>query len=166
MKHILAPIFLLVFLFPSLALSEEYLNEGQIENTWVVNVNEQRDEVNVSVNGEVVHGDRLRIRILKSRCDIGNTILTFLTDAKNPEIVNLEDVPTSAVFKNTDIKVRTLFSEKITPWGYMVTLDFGWTKIDDIKLFFSGEQISKYLLVERLIILRTVLGERSSSTAT
>ena len=59
MKHILAPIFLLVFLFPSLALSEEYLNEGQIENTWVVNVNEQRDEVNVSVNGEVVHGDRL-----------------------------------------------------------------------------------------------------------
>ena len=95
--------------------------------------------MNVSVNGEVVHGDRLRIIILKSRCDIGNTILTFLTDAKNPEIVNLEYVPTSAVFKNTDIQVRTLFPEKITPWGYMVTLDFGWTKIDDIKLFLSGE---------------------------
>ena len=114
MKHILAPILLLVFLFPALALGEEYLNEGQIENTWVVNVNEQRDEVNVSVNGEVVHGDRLGIRILKSRCGIGNTILTFLTDAKNPEIVNLEDVPTSAVFKNTDIKVRILFVHKIT----------------------------------------------------
>ena len=95
--------------------------------------------MNVSVNGEVVHGDRLRIRILKSRCDIGNTILTFLTDAKNPEIVNLEDVPTSAVFNNTDIKVKTLFPEKITPWGYMVTLDFGWIKIDVTKLFYSGQ---------------------------
>lgn len=73
-------------------MGEEYLNEEQIENTWVVNVNEQRDEVNVSVNGEVVHGDRLRIRILKDRCDVGNTILTFLTYEKNPEILNLEDV--------------------------------------------------------------------------
>ena len=137
-KQILTPVVVALFLFPSLAVGQNHLNEEHLEDTWVVSTNNKGNELHVSVNGEIVHGDRLLIRILKNRCDVGNIVLTSLTYKKNPDIENIKNRIASAVFRENDIKVRILFVQKFS-LGYFVTFDVSWVKIDDIKRCFSGE---------------------------
>jgi hypothetical protein len=144
MKRLLPVLMGFVFLLLSSAEGwsaepdKNYLNEEKKENTWIVIVNEKRGTVVTSVNGKTTHGDRLRIRFLKGECNVGNTITTVYTIKNNPNILDIRDIVTSAIFKGVRIKVKILFAQKFLS-GHVATVDLGWNKIESIKNYFFGK---------------------------
>ena len=80
MKRILFLILLLLFQL-KIAWSEP----------WQVKVDEKNNVVVASKNGEVTHGDSLRFRLLKGKCDVVQEYFTFYTILKNPNIKSLKE---------------------------------------------------------------------------
>ena len=124
-------------------LFQEYELFDRPDDTWTVHVDnfdENDTETWATVNGKVMHGDKLRIRILPDRCGVGNTITTFLTVKNHPEMVQQEGKVISATFKGIDIKIRILFAlEKPEVMiGHFVYMDLGWNELKEVKTFFDG----------------------------
>lgn len=149
MKYVF-PVLVCLFIHvaSSFAKAQEYLNEERIEDTWTVAVmdNDTNDpkqwEVIASVNGQVIHGDRLRIRLVPKggqACRYGNTFTYFYTVTGNQDTINLKDVIVPAEFKNELIQVHILFAQPFL-LGYAVFIDLGWNKLGDIKHFFKDQK--------------------------
>ena len=133
-------------------LFQEYELLDEPDDTWTVHVDSYGDndaETWVTVNGKIMHGDKLRIRILSDRCGVGNTVTTFLTINNHPEMVQQEGKVISATFKGIDIKIRILFAlempEVVT--GHFVYMDLGWNELKEFKTFFAGyDEVSLELI--------------------
>ena len=123
-------------------LFEEYELLDTPDDTWTVHVERYDDNDTrtwASVNGKIMHGDKLSIRVLPDRCNVGNTITTFFTVQNHPEMVQQEGKVISATFKGIDIKVKILFALDNPAFiGHMVYMDLGWNEFKDIKTFFDG----------------------------
>ena len=133
-------------------LFQEYELLDEPDDTWTVHVDSYGDndtETWATVNGKIMHVDKLRIRILPDRCGVGNTITTFLTINNHPEMVQQEGKVISATFKGIDIKIRILFAlempEVVT--GHFVYMDLGWNELKEFKTFFAGyDEVSLELI--------------------
>ena len=133
-------------------LFQEYELLDEPDDTWTVHVDSYGDndaETWATVNGKIMHGDKLRIRILPDRCGVGNTVTTFLTINNHPEMVQQEGKVISATFKGIDIKIRILFAlempEVVT--GHFVYMDLGWNELKEFKTFFAGyDEVSLELI--------------------
>ena len=123
-------------------LFEEYELLDTPDDIWTVHVDRYDDndtETWARVNGKVMHGDKLRIRVLPDRCGVGNTITTFYTVQNNPEIEQQQGKVITATFKGIDIKVKILLVLDNPEFiGHMVYMDLGWLELEDIKTFFDG----------------------------
>ena len=123
-------------------LFEEYELLDTPDDTWTVHVDRYDDndtETWARVNGKVMHGDKLRIRVLPDQCGVGNTITTFYTVQNNPEIEQQQGKVITATFKGIDIKVKILLVLDNPEFiGHMVYMDLGWLELEDIKTFFDG----------------------------
>ena len=134
------------------AVFQEYELLDEPDDTWTVHVDSYGDndvKTWATVNGKIMHGDKLRIRILPDRCGVGNTITTFLTINNHPEMVQQEGKVISATFKGIDIKIRILFAlempEVVT--GHFVYMDLGWNELKEFKTFFAGyDEVSLELI--------------------
>jgi hypothetical protein len=85
-----------------------------------------------SVNGLVMHGDRLRVRLVKGHCDTGNLITSVYTLAGHPEITALENRLVRAKFMGQDIVVKVLFTFPFLA-GHRSTVDLGWVPVAALK---------------------------------
>ena len=123
-------------------LFEEYELLDTPDDIWTVHVDRYDDndtETWARVNGKVMHGDKLRIRVLPDQCGVGNTITTFYTVQNNPEIEQQQGKVITATFKGIDIKVKILLVLDNPEFiGHMVYMDLGWLELEDIKTFFDG----------------------------
>ena len=145
----------LLLAWPGLSLSEDYLNEKEIEDVWTVHVSENGNSMNdwsviASVNGKVTYGDRLRIRIPLSsleRCSIGNTITTFYTTNIDTEekVSFIRNKILPAELNGKDMYVKVLFAIPFMK-VHLAYIDMSWNKLENIKDYFDGvEEISLVL---------------------
>ena len=127
---------LFLFLFFS-ALASVVVSNEQIEDQWVVDeVNS--DAVYLSVNGQVTHGDRLYIRLIKGKCDVGNLLTFVYTYSDNPLISELADQYVQAKFMGEEVTGLILFTSPFL-MGYRSTVDFNWIPLDALKQILGRE---------------------------
>ena len=142
MRNLLILSLFLTFNTIAETLFEEYELLDTPDDTWTVHVDRYDDndtETWARVNGKVMHGDKLRIRVLPDQCGVGNTITTFYTIQNNPEIEQQQGKVITATFKGIDIKVKILLVLDNPEFiGHMVYMDLGWLELEDIKTFFDG----------------------------
>ncbi len=142
MRNLLILSLFLTFNTIAETLFEEYELLDTPDDTWTVHVDRYDDndtETWARVNGKVMHGDKLRIRVLPDQCGVGNTITTFYTVQNNPEIEQQQGKVITATFKGIDIKVKILLVLDNPEFiGHMVYMDLGWLELEDIKTFFDG----------------------------
>ena len=127
--------------------------ESWVENQWVVDV---IDETNVqaAVNGQVTHGDRLRVRLVKENCEVGNLLTSVLTYSDHPEISELGDRYVEAVFMGQQYTLPILITAPFLQTAHSSWIDLGWVSIDALKIGLSEkENISlKFINSDKLII--------------
>ena len=142
MRNLLILSLFLTFNTIAETLFEEYELLDTPDDIWTVHVDRYDDndtETWARVNGKVMHGDKLRIRVLPDQCGVGNTITTFYTVQNNPEIEQQQGKVITATFKGIDIKVKILLVLDNPEFiGHMVYMDLGWLELEDIKTFFDG----------------------------
>jgi hypothetical protein len=146
------------FFFPHLVLSQDFLDEEEIEDNWTVSVERYGDRsdwvVVASVNGKVTHGDRLRVRIpIKTveRCSIGNTMTTFYTTNIDNEAEDqfLESVMIPATLNNDGIYVRLLFAIKFFD-DHLIYVDISYNPLEYLKDYFKGQKEVSLILKDRI----------------
>ena len=138
-KKLICIVVLISFLIGSscaLANSEpakESFIDNYKEGLWTLD-DIEGDVIISSVNGEITHGDRLRIRIpIAGNCHLGNVVTSFLTYNKNTDIKNIRDREGTAHFGVSPIKVNYLFSTKLIGNSFLIWVDLGWYKISELK---------------------------------
>ena len=85
---------LVPYLFIGTVQAESSKEQDYIENTWVVNYISD-NTVHATVNGQITHGDRLHIRMVKGHCELGNLITFVYTYSNHPKIEQIGEKPTS-----------------------------------------------------------------------
>jgi len=146
MKYLLPLlVWVLVHAASGLANAQQSLTEEQIDDTWTVEVvdydknNPKEWHAIASVNGKVIHGDRLRIRLLPTggqSCHYGNTFTYFYVVTRNTDTVKLQDVIIPAEFNHEQIQVKILFAQPFL-LGYAIFIDLGWNRLNDLKHYFQ-----------------------------
>lgn len=148
----------LVLAWPGLSLSQEYLDEKEIEDVWTVHVSENGEFMNdwsviASVNGKITYGDRLRVRIPLStvgRCSIGNTITTFYTTNIDTEekVSFIRNKILPAELNGKDMYVKVLFAIPFMK-VHLAYIDMSWNKLENIKKYFNGVEEINLILKDR-----------------
>ena len=152
---ILLPLFLIFaivifFILISQAISKEVENtinnknsfvEERIDDIWTIEEGMLgASELLISINGKVVHGDRMRYRLMDD-CETINVLTQFSTVKKNPKTERISQLYISAKYIDEDIQVIVPFVNKM-PWKevadidlemWVFWVDLGWYKIDNIK---------------------------------
>jgi hypothetical protein len=109
--------------------------EEALEHQWVSEQFDE-DEVHVSVNGEITEGDRLKIRLVKGNCELGNLSTTFITYSDNPRLFDLADQYVHAHFMGEKVKARILFTIPFFN-AQMAWVDLNWLPLDVLKSILS-----------------------------
>ena len=140
--------FMIILIFISQALGKENVYkkqysfvEDRIDDTWTIEEGMNSDkELLISVNGNVIHADRLRYRLM-SDCETINVLTQFSTTKKNPKTETIKKLYVSAKYIDEDINVTVPFVNKL-PWKEITDLDIdmwvfwidlGWYSVDMIK---------------------------------
>ena len=140
--------FMIILIFISQALGKENVYkkqysfvEDRIDDTWTIEEGMNSDkELLISVNGNVIHADRLRYRLM-SDCETINVLTQFSTTKKNPKTETIKKLYVSAKYIEEDINVTVPFVNKL-PWKEITDLDIdmwvfwidlGWYSVDMIK---------------------------------
>ena len=115
--------------------------EERVDGKWTIEKGMgDRDELLISINGEVVHGDRLRYRLMND-CETINVLTQFSTMKENPKTEKIKKLYVSAKYIEEDINVHIPFVNKM-PWKeaagvnldmWVFWVDLGWYTIDLIK---------------------------------
>jgi hypothetical protein len=115
----------------------ELIAEESIENQWVVDITTE-NSVHASVNGQITHGDRLHVRLVKDHCDKGNLLTFVYTYSNHPEIEQLSDQYVTTNFMGNEVIVNVLYTSPFL-MGHRATIDIGWADIDDLKDILNQE---------------------------
>ena len=123
----------------------EMVAEESIENKWTVDIITE-NSVHATVNGQVIYGDSLHVRIIKDHCDKGNLLNFVYTYSNHPEIEQLKDHYVTSNFMGSKLIVKVLFSSPFL-MGHRATVDMGWLDIEKLKIMLSQENpiIMKYI---------------------
>ena len=115
----------------------ELVAEESVDDKWVVDYITD-NSVHATVNGQVTHGDRLHVRIVKGHCDKGNLITFVYTYSNHPEIEQLRDQYVMTNFMGGEVIVNVLFASPFL-MGHRATVDIGWADIEELKVILSQE---------------------------
>ena len=111
--------------------------EESLENQWVSKQFDE-DEVHVFVNGEITHGDQLKIRLVKGDCELGNLITTFITYSDNPRLSKLADQYVQANFMGEKVTALILFTIPFLN-AHMAWVDLNWIPLVSLKSILSKD---------------------------
>ena len=108
-------------------------------NAWVLSY-VTKNSVHASVNGQATHGDRLHVRFVKGKCDVGNLLTFVYTYSKNPNILKLKNRYVTTKFMGRKVTVKVLFTYPFL-MGHRSTVDLGWMLKDDLIKYLSKETL-------------------------
>ena len=152
---ILLPLLLILaivifFILISQAITKEVENtikdknsfvEERIDDIWTIEEGMMgSSELLISINGKIIHGDRMRYRLMDD-CETINVLTQFSTMKKNPKTERISQLYISAKYIDEDIQVIVPFVNKM-PWKeiadvdlemWVFWVDLGWYTIDKIK---------------------------------
>ena len=186
---ILLPLFLIFaivifFIFISQAITKETEKsitnknsfiEERIDDTWTIEEGMMgASELLISINGKIIHGDRLRYRLMDD-CETINVLTQFSTIKKNPKTERISQLYISAKYIDEDIQVIVPFVNKM-PWKeiadvdlemWVFWVDLGWYKIDNIKEYHKNiDEITLSIKNDALFKADNYLDNKSNSWST
>ena len=186
---ILLPLFLIFaivifFIFISQAITKETEKsitnknsfiEERIDDTWTIEEGMMgASELLISINGKIIHGDRLRYRLMDD-CETINVLTQFSTVKKNPKTDKISQLYVSAKYIEEDIQVLVPFVNKI-PWKeiadidlemWIFWVDLGWYTIDKIKEYHKNiDEITLSIKHDALFKADDYLDNKSNSWST
>ena len=115
----------------------ELVPEEQADDTWVVNYITE-NSVHATVNGQVTHGDRLHVRLVKGHCDKGNLLTFVYTYSNRPKIEQLKGSYVTTQFNGGKVIVKVVYASPFL-MGHRATIDIGWADIEELKVILSQE---------------------------
>ena len=126
--------------------------EERVDGIWTIEEGMVNDsELLISINGEIINGDRLRYRLMHD-CENVNVLTQFSTMKENPKTERITKLYISAKYLEEDIQVLVPFVNKM-PWKeaagvdldmWVFWVDLGWYTVDNIKSY--HENIDKITL--------------------
>ena len=186
---ILLPLFLIIaivifFILMSQAITKETENaitsknsfvEERIDNTWTIEEGMMgASELLISINGKILHGDRMRYRLMED-CETINVLTQFSTMKKNPKTERISQLYISAKYIDEDIQVIVPFVNKM-PWKeiadvdlemWVFWVDLGWYTIDKIKEYHKNiDEITLSIKHDALFKADNYLDNKSNSWST
>lgn len=186
---ILLPLFLIFvivifFILVSQAISKEkkkaIINknsfvEERIDDIWTIEEGMMgASELLISINGNIIHGDRMRYRLMED-CETINVLTQFSTMKKNPKTERISQLYISAKYIDEDIQVIVPFVNKM-PWKeiadvgiemWVFWVDLGWYTIDKIKEYHKNiDEITLSIKHDALFKADNYLDNKSNSWST
>src|SRR5210317_863103 len=186
---ILLPLLLILaivifFILMSQAITKETENtilnknsfvEERIDDIWTIEEGMLGvSELLISINGKVVHGDRMRYRLMDD-CETINVLTQFSTMKKNPKTERISQLYISAKYIDEDIQVIVPFVNKM-PWKeiadvdiemWVFWVDLGWYTIDKIKEYHKNiDEITLSIKHDALFKADNYLDNKSNSWST
>ena len=172
------------FILISQAISKETGNsitnknsfvEERIDDKWTIEEGMMgSSELLISINGKIIHGDRMRYRLMED-CETINILTQFSTMKKNPKTERISQLYISAKYIDEDIQVIVPFVNKM-PWKeiadvdlemWVFWVDLGWYKIDNIKEYHKNiDEITLSIKHDALFKADNYLDNKSNSWST
>ena len=126
--------------FPSVSISADFthaLNAGEDwqEDRWVVSYIGESFVI-ASVNGQITHGDRLRLRLQFGDCDNASVITHVYTMKGNEEILDISEKDI-AITVDGNRAVGTILEPYKFLMGHRFFLYLGYSDINSLKNYFS-----------------------------
>ena len=177
--------FMIILIFISQAVSKENLDEiykknysfieDRIDDKWTIEEGMYNDkEILISVNGNIIHADRLRYRLMDD-CDTINVLTHFSTTKKNPKTETIKKLYISAKYIDEDINVTVPFVNKL-PWKeiadvdidmWVFWIDLGWYSVDMIKDYHNNiPEITLSIKHDALFKANNYLDHKTNSWST
>ena len=155
--------------------NKNYFVEERIDNTWTIEEGMiHASELLISINGKIIHGDRLRYRLMDD-CETINVLTQFSTMKKNPKTERISQLYINAKYIEEDIQVIVPFVNKM-PWKetfgvdldmWVFWVDLGWYKIDNIKEYHKNiDEITLSIKHNSLFKADNYLDNKSNSWST
>ena len=149
--------------------------EERIDDIWTIEEGMMGyTELLISVNGKIIHGDRMRYRLMDD-CETINVLTQFSTMKKNPKTERISQLYISAKYIDEDIQVIVPFVNKM-PWKevadidlemWVFWVDLGWYKIDNIKEYHKNiDEITLSIKHDALFKADNYLDNKSNSWST
>ena len=109
------------------------------DGIWAVN-SINNGVIIMSVNGEVIHGDRLIYRIpIAGKCNLINVVTTFVAVSSTSVLKDIKNTTASAIYIKEKIKINLLFSEELDIKNtYLIWMDLGWYDVNMLKNYHDG----------------------------
>ena len=156
-------------------LNKNSFVEERIDDIWTIEEGMLgASELLISINGKVVHGDRMRYRLMDD-CETINVLTQFSTMKKNPKTERISQLYISAKYIDEDIQVIVPFVNKM-PWKeiadvdiemWVFWVDLGWYTIDKIKEYHKNiDAITLSIKHDALFKADNYLDNKSNSWST
>ena len=156
-------------------LNKNSFVEERIDDIWTIEEGMLgASELLISINGKVVHGDRMRYRLMED-CETINVLTQFSTMKKNPKTERISQLYVSAKYIDEDIQVIVPFVNKM-PWKeiadvdlemWVFWVDLGWYTIDKIKEYHKNiDEITLSIKHDALFKADNYLDNKSNSWST
>ena len=155
-------VYIIFFIFISVFIgakteADDYLFKEEInDDFWAVKVYGDYEDYTVwsEVNGMVIHGDRLRMKVYGDDCKKTAFMTSFYTVENHPDIyelegkvINLRNAGIGEGAESTIIASKAIFVGEMGPIGHIVFLDLGGNHIDVVsRLFINESQITLEIL--------------------
>ena len=149
--------------------------EERIDDKWTIEEGMMgSSELLISINGKIIHGDRMRYRLMDD-CETINVLTQFSTMKKNPKTERISQLYISAKYIDEDIQVIVPFVNKM-PWKeiadvdlemWVFWVDLGWYTIDKIKEYHKNiDKITLSIKHDALFKADNYLDNKSNSWST
>jgi hypothetical protein len=145
-------IFAFIILNSVLVSTPTYANQSSVlnpepnkEEAWTVNYLTE-NSVHTSVNGQITHGDRLHIRLVKNHCMKGNLLTFVYSTQQGVDFNELKNKLISSRFAGQNAKVKILYTAPFIA-GHRATVDMGWIDLESLtKILETSDPIRMELL--------------------
>ena len=149
--------------------------EERIDGIWTIEEGMMdASELLISINGKIIHGDRMRYRLMND-CKTINVLTQFSTMKNNPKTERISQLFVSAKYIDEDIQVIVPFVNKI-PWKetagvdldmWVFWVDLGWYTIENIKEYHKNiNEITLSIKHNALFKADNYLDNKSNSWST
>jgi len=149
--------------------------EERIDGIWTIEEGMMdASELLISINGKIIHGDRMRYRLMND-CKTINVLTQFSTMKNNPKTERISQLFVSAKYIDEDIQVIVPFVNKM-PWKetagvdldmWVFWVDLGWYTIENIKEYHKNiNEITLSIKHNALFKANNYLDNKSNSWST
>ena len=147
-------VYIIFFIFISIFIganteADDYLFKEEVnDDFWSVKIYGDDEDYTIwsEVNGMVIHGDRLRMKVYGDDCKKTAFMTSFYTVENHPDIyelegkvINLRNAGISEGAESTIIAGKAIFVGEMGPIGHVVFFDLGGNHIDVVSRSFLNE---------------------------